>query len=99
MSSGGGRRGREREKRPGFQATLSIVPSAQQQLPASQPLSRRNAQRGNPNTKVRMDGRAAFPCDCGPTREGMHPASLPASKGRTGHRAKGGGRADEARIG
>lgn len=94
-----GRRGRERKRGPAFRRpcplSCSRVPSAQQQLPASQPaLSRPNAQRGNPNTKVRMDGRAAFPCDCGPTREGMHtahPTRVSACiKGTVGPQSQGG---------
>lgn len=102
MSSGDGRRGRERKKRPGFQAPLSIVPSAQQQLPASP--SPAEMPRGEIPTQrsAWTDGRLSLVTAdrreraCIPR---IPPASLPASKGRTGHRANGGGRADEARIG
>lgn len=95
MTSGtGGEGGRGKEARlsgaPGH-CPAPIGPAAA----ASQPLSRRNAQqRGNPNTKVRMDGRAAFPCDCGPTREGMHtahPTRVSARiKGADGPQSQGG---------
>lgn len=92
MSSGtGGGGGRGKEARlSGAPVHCPIGPAAA----ASQPLSRRNAQRGNPNTKVRMDGRAAFPCDCGPTREGMHtahPTRVSARiKGTDGPQSQGG---------
>lgn len=94
MTSGtGGEGGRGKEARlsgaPGH-CPAPTGPAAA----ASQPLSRRNAQRGNPNTKVRMDGRAAFPCDCGPTREGMHtahPTRVSARiKGADGPQSQGG---------